>query len=571
MSVSDPHNMAERLQRLENSVERLRVLIIDRHGGERSLLHITLSTLGITSIHNARSSAEVLRQVKAHEFDVIFADYFLDDGRDGQQLLEELRQSQLIRRSTVYMLVTAERGYRNVVSVAELTPDDYLIKPFTAELLEERLIRALYKKRFFEEVFRHLDNGELVAAFAVCKTLLGRDVQFQPDVLRHMGAILNTLGRHDDALSIYQRVLGLTSAPWARMGLATAHRGLDDLAEAEQITTALIEEFPDYLAAYDFLAGICEEQGKLARAQELLQQAASRSPNNSGRQRMIGEIAVRNDDLDTAERAYGKVLERRRGSSLHDVDDYTNLTRVMLDRGHTEGARRLTQELRRHWRGDSRGELAALVMDSLCASREGEPAKAKQALESAISLHEVMQGDADSAALPGKIAVDLAHACLAVGDEAHASGLLGRVAAENHEDRGMIGRIQAVFAKTGKEEAGRELLAQVGREIVELNNRGVLAQRSGNPQASTQALIEAAERVPSLQFLTDAARAIFSQLDRSGWNEDLAQRAVRYLQLAQTKDPHSPKVALTRELYLQVARKYGIEAAPGALRGGAVS
>ena len=567
MSASDPHNTAELLQRLGKSLEQLRVLIIDRHSGARSSLRTILSTLGIRSVHNAKSSAEVLRQVKAHEFDVIFADYLLDDGRDGQQLLEELRQGQLIPLNTIYLLVTAERGYRNVISVAELTPDDYLIKPFTAELLEARLIRALYKKRFFEEVFRHLGNGELVAAFAVCKALLGRDAQFKPDVLRHMGTILNTLGRHDDAVTLYRQALGLSSAPWARMGLASAHRGLNELAEAEKIAAALIEEFPDYLAAYDFLAGLSEQQGKLAQAQGLLQRAASRSPNNSGRQRMIGEIAVRNDDLDAAERAYEKVLERRRGSSLQDVDDYTNLTRVMLDRGHTEGARRLTQELRRHWRGNSRGELAALIMDSLCANRESEPAKARQALESAMSLHEAMQGDTESAALPEKIVVDLAHACLAVGDDARARDLLRKVAAENHEDRGTIGRIQAVFAKAGKEEAGRELLAQVGREIVALNNRGVLAQRSGDRQASMQALIEAAERVPSLQFLTDAAKAIFSQLDRTGWNEDLAQRALRYLKLAQTKDAHSPKVALTRELYLQVARKYGIEAAPGALRG----
>lgn len=62
----------------------------------------------------------VLRQVSAYSFDIILADYSLDDGRDGQQLLEELRQQNMISLSTVYMLITAERAYRNVVSVAEL-------------------------------------------------------------------------------------------------------------------------------------------------------------------------------------------------------------------------------------------------------------------------------------------------------------------------------------------------------------------------------------------------------------------------------------------------------------------
>ncbi|MBK7425122.1 MAG: response regulator [Propionivibrio sp.] len=81
-------------------------------------------------MHNAGSSAEVLRQVKAYSFDIIFSDYQLEDGRDGQQLLEELRQKHLISLSTVFMVITAERAYHNVVSLAELAPDDYLIKPF---------------------------------------------------------------------------------------------------------------------------------------------------------------------------------------------------------------------------------------------------------------------------------------------------------------------------------------------------------------------------------------------------------------------------------------------------------
>ena len=568
MSLPAPQNTPELLRRLGKSLERLRVLIIDRNSGARNSLRIILSTLGITAIHNAATSAEVLRLVKAYEFDIVFADYVLDDGRDGQQLLEELRQKQLISLSTVYMLITAERAYRNVVSVAELTPDDYLIKPFTADLLEARLIRALYKKQFFERVFRHLDNGAFADALAACETLPGRDEQFLPDVRRQKGAILNALGRHEEAQAVYRQALGLTTAPWVRMGLAAALRGLDDLAEAENIGSALISEFPEYLAAYDFVASVCEEQGKLAKAQEILQKAAAISPNNSLRQRMVGDVAVRNNDLDAAERAYGRVLERRRGSSLRAVDDYTNLTRVMLDRGHTEGARRVTQELRRDWRGSSHGELAALVMDSLCANQEGEPARARQSLEKALTLHETMQDGGDPAGLSQKIAVDLAHACLAAGDEAQAQELLGKVAAENHEDRGMIARIQAVFVKTGKEEAGRNLLARVGREIVELNNRGMLAARSGDDQASVQTLIEAAERVPNLQFLTDAGKAIFIRLDRMGWNEEMAGRGLRYLQLAQAKDARNPKVIAVRELYFQVARKYGIEGvSSGTVRG----
>ena len=566
MSVADP-NTAELLRRLGKELGHLRVLIIDRHSSARNSLRLILSALDISAIHNAGTTAEVLRQVKAYDFDIIFADYILDDGRDGQQLLEELRQNHLIPLSTVYMVVTAERAYQNVVSVAELAPDDYLIKPFTAEQLQARLIKALYKKRFFERVFRHLDNGAFTDALAACEALLGQDEQFLYDILRFKGEILNALGRHEEAKAVYQQVLEHAVVPWARMGLAIALRGLDDLAEAENIGCALIDDFPEYLAAYDFVASVREEMGRLAEAQDTLLKAAALSPNNSTRQRIVGDVAVRNNALDVAERAYGKVLERHRGSSLRVIDDYTNLTRVMLDRGHTDGARKVTQELRRDWRGSPQGELAALVMDSLCANQAGEPAKARQALDKALAMHDELQDGSGKSNLSQKIAVDLAHACLAAGDEANAQAILGKVAAENHEDRGMIAQIQGVFAKAGKEQAGQSLLAKVGREIVDLNNRGVLAARSGDIEAAVRMLIEAAERVPNLQFLVNASKAIFTLLARKGWDEDMAARGLRYLQLAQAKDARSPKVVSARELYYQAARKYGIEVVPVGSRG----
>jgi FimV-like protein len=553
---------AELLQRLSKELARKRVLLVDRHPTARNSLRIMLSSLGITAVHNAGSTVEVMRQVKANRFDLILSDYILDDGRDGQQLLEELRQQHLISLSTVFIIITSERAYHNVVSVAELGPDDYLIKPFTADQLQGRLARAVYKKQFFSLVYTHLDNGSFVDALAACETLLAADGGFLYDTLRLKGEILNALGRCSEAQAVYQQVLENRMVPWARMGLAIALRGLDKLAEAEVLGESIVEDFPEYLAAYDFVAGVREEMGKLGEAQEMLLGATVISPNNSARQRMVGDVAVRNDDLEAAEKAYSKVLERHRGSSLKNIDDFTNLSRVMIDRGHVEGARKITQELRRDLRGSKQGELAALVMESLCAEKEGDPFKAKQSLEKALDLQRTIQSDGKLDSVSQKLSVDLARACLATGDEVTAQEILRKVAAENHEDRSMIAHIQGVFAKTGNEAAGQALLAQVGKEIVELNNRGVLAARSGDLNASVQMLIEAADRVPNLQFLVNATKAIFTLLERQGWDEAMAERGLRYLQLAQSKDMRSAKVISARELYQRAARKFGITVVP---------
>ncbi|HNH24350.1 MAG TPA: tetratricopeptide repeat protein, partial [Accumulibacter sp.] len=368
---------------------------------------------------------------------------------------------------------------------------------------------------------------------------------------------------HAEAEAVYQQVLSHKMVPWARMGLATALRGQKQLPEAEALSQSLIEDFPEFLAAYDFLAEVQEELGKLSEAQEVLQQASTISPNNSNRQRMVGDVAVRNNDLLTAEKAYSKVLDRRRGSSLKDVNDYTNLTRVLLDRDQTAAAKAVTEDLRRSWRGNKQGEVAALVMESLCANKEGEAGKAQQAVQKALELYETLREDGRaSATLSQKLILDLAHACLATGAEEAARNIVRQVAAENHEDGSVIAQVQSIYAKAGKAADGKALLAEVGKEIVELNNRGVLAARSGDVAASVKLLIEAADRVPNLQFLVNAVKAIFTLMEQKGWDNALAKRGLEYLETAQMKDLRNPKVISARELYQRVARKYGIPIVP---------
>lgn len=556
--MTNAETTAEQLDALQRELSGKRALLIDRYPNARTSLRTMLSALGIGSIDNASTSLEVLRQIRRHHFDLIVSDYRLEDGRDGQQLLEELRQQQLVPRASVFLMVTSERAYHNVVSVAELAPDDYLIKPFTASELQARLVRAFNRKRFFAPVYERMDSGLDTDALAACERLIGQDSGFLFDALRIKGELLNALGRHAEAQAVYQQVLAQRPLPWARMGLGIALRGQQKLVEAETVGQLLIDSHPQFVAAYDFLAEVREAIGKLPEAQQVLQRAAEISPNNSTRQRMVGDVAARNRDLPVAEKAYGKVLERRRNSSLRNIDDYTNLARVMLERGHTAGARLVTDGLRRDWQGNRQGELAALVMEGLCASQEGEHAKAKRAVEKALLQQDALKAEGLAGTISERLALDLAHACLATGDAESARAIVRKVAAENHEDRALIDQVQSLYARVGKADEGRALLAQVGREIVELNNRGVLAARRGDVEGSVRLLVEAAERIPNLQFLVNATKAIFTLLDRRGWDPALAKRGLRFLQLAQAKDGRNAKVTSARELYLQVARKYGI-------------
>lgn len=557
---NSPLDNDEMLLVLQQSLTKKRVLIVDRHSPARDSLRLMLGALGVTAVHGAGNSAEVIRQVKSNRFDVILSDFVLDDGRDGQQLLEELRHAHLIPLSTVYLIITSERGYTNVVALAELAPDDYLIKPFTAEQLQARLIKAIYKKHVLRKIYEQIERGALQEAIAACDRVIQQQPLYMYDALRFKGELLHTLGRTNEAEEVFRRVLEGRVVPWAKMGLATALRDRGSLDEAEQLAEQVTTEAPNYLSAYDFLASVHEAKGKLQAAQQVLQRAADASPHNTLRQRLVGDTAARNKDFLAAEKAYGKVIDRNRGSSLRSVDDFANLSRVLVERGDTTASRKIATEMKREWRGDKQAELAALVTESLCLDLEGAPEKARALVDKALELQQQVEveGADKGKHVSQRLAIDLAHACYASGKPEAGQKIMRQVAAENHEDPHLIEHISSVFEKTGQPDAGKALLDQVNKQIIDLNNKGVLAARNGDLEGSVQLLIQAAEQVPNLQFLVNAAKAIFTLMDQKGWDAELAARALDYLMRAQRKDRKSPKVASARELYVAVAKRHGI-------------
>ncbi len=556
----NPLDNEEMLLVLQQSLTKKRVLIVDRHAPARDSLRLMLGALGVILVHGAGNSAEVLRQVKGNRFDIILSDFVLDDGRDGQQLLEELRHAHLIPLSTVYMIITSERGHTNVVALAELAPDDYLIKPFTADQLQLRLVKAIYKKHVLRHIYEQVERGALQEAIVACDRVIQQQPQFMYDALRFKGELLHTLGKTHEAEEVFRRVLEGRVVPWAKMGLAMALRDRGALDEAEHLAEQVVLDAPDYLSAYDFLASVHEAQGRLLDAQHSLQRAADASPHNTVRQRLVGDVAARNKDLLAAEKAYGKVIERSKGSSLRTVDDFANLSRVLVERGDVAASRKIAAEMKREWRGDKQAELAALVTESLCLHNEGAADKAQHLVDQALALQKTIEAEAAAKGkhVSQRLAVDLAHACFATGKEGDAGRIMRQVAAENHEDTHLIDHITSVFAQTGQPDAGKALLDQVGKEIVALNNKGVMAARSGDLVGAVQLLIQAAEQVPNLQFLVNAAKAIFALMDKNGWDDELAARAQDYLQRAQRKDRKSAKLASAREQYVTVAKKYGI-------------
>lgn len=384
-----------------------KVLIADRHPAVRSSLRDLVSTLGVTSIHMAESSHAVKRHVGGQRFDVILCDYLLEPHKDGQQLLEELRHTHAIPLSTIFMIVTGERAYQSVVSVAELAPDDYLIKPFTPEHLAQRLHKALEKKHVFHIAHELCEAGKPREAIDECDRIAEFHGRFVLDAFRLKAELLVALGEQDAAEALYRRILEFKAVPWARMGLAWVLYQQGELDAAEEAAKAVIEEKPEFMSAYTFLAEVQEAKGEVDAALDTLDRASVHSPNNVARLRKLGELAVGARELDRARRAFDKVLERAGDSDILKPDDFANAVRVAVEQGAINDTEKYIQTLRRRFRGRQDGAFTADLLDSVCLAKRGQHAAARACLLKALDGCAAL-GDAVSP----QLMMDLAQSCL---------------------------------------------------------------------------------------------------------------------------------------------------------------
>jgi len=541
---------------MDINFEEKRVLIVDDVAGVRSSIRSILGTFGVVYSEMSGTANDAIRRLQAKPYDIIICDYFLGDGSDGQQLLEQLRHNKLISLSTIFIMVTAERVYEKVVSAVELAPDDYLVKPFTADVLKSRLERVIQKKMAFAAIYGLIEAGKLAEATQVCTELAKLNSKYTIDALRLLGELYVTQGNVEEAQKIYQRVIDMRAVPWARMGLATMFHCKGHHREAEELLEEVIDEAPEYMAAYDLLSKVYEAQAKPERAQQVLERAITASPNTLHRQKEMGQLAMRNGDMETAEQAFSKVVERGKTSFFRVADDFANLSRVQMERGKFNEALSTLRDARTSFNNSNEATFTASVMESLVHKKAGNDQASAVAL--ATAMHTKQESEIKASE---DLTLDLAKACFAHGKEEEAKGLIETLVQNNHESQALIQKAKQVFEDAGKGEEGSALVDNSVKSIIQLNNQGVLKAQQGDLEGSVKLLTEAAARMPeNVQIVLNAAQALLVHIDKLGWNDSYMMSARRYLDVARAKSATHPKLLSISKLAQDVAKKYGIAA-----------
>lgn len=524
------------------------VLILDDMPEARTSMRSLVGSLGCERIAVSGTVKDALEQFKNNAFDVILADYYLGGGTDGQQFLEYLRTRRIIGRNVLFVMVTAEKGYENVVTAAECLPDDYLLKPFTADVLKLRLERLLEKKLRLALIDKLQDKGDWAGVLKACDEIIAARDRYLVDAMRIKGNALLAAGRATDAVEFYRQMIALRPLPWAKLGLSRALHQQGSVDECKAFLGDLIQESPKLMAAYDLLGKVHLAAGDADAALDILDSACAISPNSLARHRAVAAVAEDKGDFKRVEAALEKVVRKTRNTPLRETGDIARLGNAFTENGEPVKAVALIEDACKNFKVDVDDPFLAAV-EAVAHQKAGNRDKAEAALSRAMRT--------DSAHLPPSVAMAVAKACLSTGKQDLAHGILKTLVQTHPEAKVLHDRVSTVLRDHGSGTMAESLVAESIREIIQLNNEAVHKAKAGELAVAAEMLTSAAQRLPgNLQIVANAATALLFDILNSGLNAEKLIQAQAFQKSVLASDPAHPKLAEIDELMARIRGKY---------------
>jgi two-component system chemotaxis response regulator CheY len=119
--------------------------VVDDFSTMRRIIKNLLRELGFTNIAEADDGQTALPKLKAGDFDLLITDWNMP-GMSGIDLLRAVRADEKLANLPVLM-VTAEARRDQIIAAAQAGVNGYIIKPFTAATLKEKLEKIFERLR----------------------------------------------------------------------------------------------------------------------------------------------------------------------------------------------------------------------------------------------------------------------------------------------------------------------------------------------------------------------------------------------------------------------------------------
>jgi len=115
----------------------MKILIVDDFSTMRRIIKNLLRDLGFNNTQEADDGNTAFPMLETGDFDFLVTDWNMP-GMTGIDLLKKVRATEKLASMPV-LLVTAEQKREQIVEAAEAGVNGYIVKPFTAETLKEKI------------------------------------------------------------------------------------------------------------------------------------------------------------------------------------------------------------------------------------------------------------------------------------------------------------------------------------------------------------------------------------------------------------------------------------------------
>ncbi|HKT95018.1 MAG TPA: chemotaxis response regulator CheY [Paraburkholderia sp.] len=121
----------------------MKILVVDDFPTMRRIVRNLLKELGYSNVDEAEDGAAGLARLRGGSYDFVISDWNMPN-LDGLAMLKAIRADASLSQLPVLM-VTAESKKENIIAAAQAGASGYVVKPFTAATLDEKLNKILEK------------------------------------------------------------------------------------------------------------------------------------------------------------------------------------------------------------------------------------------------------------------------------------------------------------------------------------------------------------------------------------------------------------------------------------------
>ncbi|WP_309046024.1 response regulator [Marinobacter sediminicola] len=528
---------------------KLSYLVVDDFENFRiSMLHM-LRSCGADNIELVAHAKPAIDYCTYNHVDVVLCDYNLGKGKNGQHILEELRYKKLLKRSSLFLMVTSESSREMVMGAREYQPDAYLTKPINHAMLEKRLSSLISQRNALLPINREIDRENYPEAISLCIAALMRLPRYKTWLMKTLGELYFLLGDLSHAIRVYDDVLSQRELSWARVGrnrvLLANHR----YDEAVESLRKLITVHPDYMKAYDLLAEGLERQNRSGQAQKVLEHATTHSPNALLRQKHLAELAEVNQDMEAAADAWRQTVRLGAHSIHHSSDHHIALAHALCDLSDGEKDEKsealahevtaVLDNMERQFSDNEVIELRSLIIQCRIKAGLGEAEEANSILESIRErIHQTDPMDLDTGLDYAKSLYRLDHASEAIR-------LLGHLHEQYRLNPEAARKIESLLDEPV---SFRKKIKARG-----LNREGIADFESGAFKQAERTFSKALEIIPNHPALNlNLVQVLIKQYEETGTADMLIERCQHHLsRLAALPEQHGQYrryLALQRKL-----------------------